>query len=84
MPLAFVLALAVIGFVWWAWGRQRAGNAVAGKPDQVFRKRDCKWSETGDQNGRFVEYRCATCDIAAYSTTGNAPTTCKRNLRGKS
>ncbi len=84
MPLALVIALAVIGFVWWAWGRQRAGNAVAGMLDQVFRKRDCKWAKSGDQNGRFVEYRCAICGIAAYSTTGKAPTNCKRNLRGKS
>lgn len=84
MPLALALALAVVGFVWWSWGRRRAGDAVAGKLDRAFRKRDCRWSETGDRNGRFVEYRCVNCGIAAYSTTGRAPTTCKRNLRGKS
>ncbi|QFT92613.1 hypothetical protein FIU86_07150 [Roseovarius sp. THAF9] len=75
--LAFVLALVVIVAVALSPERGRMGG-VGKKPA----KRACKWSETGNSNGRFVEYRCAACGVAAYSATGDAPVICKSNLKG--
>ena len=75
--LAFVLALVVIVAVGLSLGRGRVGGA--GKKPA---KRACAWSETGNSNGRIVEYRCAACGVAAYSATGAAPVICKSNLKG--
>ncbi|QFT99402.1 hypothetical protein FIU85_18950 [Roseovarius sp. THAF8] len=79
--LAFVLALVVIAAVAWSLGRGRVGGRMAG-PGKRPARRACKWSETGNSNGRFVEYRCAACGVAAYSATGDAPVICKSNLKG--
>ncbi|MEJ6394951.1 hypothetical protein V8J82_16930 [Gymnodinialimonas sp. 2305UL16-5] len=83
MPILIAIAIAVIGFIWWSWGRHRVGGEVATRLDALTRRRACKWSATGDRNGRFVEYRCETCGKAAYSRTGSAPTACQRNQPGK-
>ncbi|KRS14648.1 hypothetical protein XM53_02800 [Roseovarius atlanticus] len=79
--LAFVLALVVIVAVGLSLGRGRMGGRLGG-PGNKPAKRACKWSETGNSNGRFVEYRCASCGVAAYSATGDAPVICKSNLKG--
>jgi hypothetical protein len=79
--LAFVLALVVIVAVALSLGRGRMGGRLGG-PAKKPAKRACKWSETGNSNGRFVEYRCAACGVAAYSATGEAPVICKSNLKG--
>ncbi len=78
--LSFVIALAVVVAVglWLGRGRGAAGPGGAGRPA----KRACSWSETGARNGRFVEYKCAACGVAAYSATGQAPVICKRTLGG--
>lgn len=79
--LAFVLAMVVIVAVGLSLGRGRMGGRLGG-PGNKPAKRACKWSETGNRNGRFVEYRCAACGVAAYSATGDAPVICKSNLKG--
>lgn len=82
MPVLIAIAVAVLGFIWWSWGRRRAGDEVAFRLDRLFRRRPCQWSTTGDKNGRMVEYKCATCHVVAYSTTGKPPQDCKRAARG--
>ncbi|MGK7653442.1 hypothetical protein ACSQ76_13800 [Roseovarius sp. B08] len=79
--LAFVLALVVIVAVALSLGRGRMGGRLGG-PGKKPAKRACKWSETGNSNGRFVEYRCAACGVSAFSATGAAPAICKSNLKG--
>jgi hypothetical protein len=81
MPIILTFLVLAAGFIWWSWGRDRAGSALSRRLDGLFRRSPCKWALTGDSNGRLVEYRCETCGIAAYSTTGAAPVTCKRNIR---
>ncbi|MEP3345215.1 MAG: hypothetical protein ABJN34_10225 [Litoreibacter sp.] len=82
MPIVLAILLAVAGFVWWSWGRRRAGDEVAFRLDKLFRRKPCRWNGTGDAKGALLEYRCATCGVAAYSRTGKGPNDCKRNLRG--
>ncbi|MGL6209353.1 MAG: hypothetical protein ACRC14_05940 [Paracoccaceae bacterium] len=81
MPIILTVLILVAGFLWWSWGRDRAGSVVSNRLDRLFRRSACKWTPTGETNGRFHEYRCETCGIAAYSTTGSPPVTCKRNIR---
>lgn len=83
MPFLIAVVLAIVGFIWWSWGRDKASNSLARGLDQLFKRRECRWITTGDANGRFVEYRCQSCGVASYSTTGKAPVTCKRNLKNR-
>lgn len=86
MPILIGLALAVIGFVWWNWGRDRARSEMSNKldpfMDRLMRKRPCRWVQAGRGKGGFDEYRCDTCNVVAYSRTGKPPETCKRTLGG--
>ena len=82
MPVVLAILLAVAGFVWWSWGRRRAGNEVAFRLDKLFRRKPCKWRPTGDGKGALQEFRCETCGVSAYSRTSRGPVDCKRNIRG--
>ena len=83
MPLLIALALATAGFVWWAWGRNRAGAEVSRRLDHAFRKRPpCRWQATGDARETLREWRCDTCRTTAYGRAGAPPRECKRHLGG--
>ncbi|MFQ6546690.1 hypothetical protein AADZ90_001965 [Aestuariibius sp. 2305UL40-4] len=86
MPLV-IATVSILAFAFWRlYLRDRARDEVAARADPVWRKlttkRPCQWSETGSGRGAFREYHCATCRATAYSRTGKAPETCKRNVRG--
>ncbi|SFR51081.1 hypothetical protein SAMN04488002_2707 [Litoreibacter janthinus] len=82
MPVVLAAVLAVAGFVWWSWGRRRAGDEVAFRLDSLFRRKPCKWKATGDAKGALEDYQCAVCGVTAFSRTGQGPVDCKRSLRG--
>lgn len=79
----FVTAVLVLLYAGWALWWRRGGSAGGtlgpglGRAMKLKRKA-CSWSETGGSKGRFVEYRCATCDVVAMSYTGKAPQDCKK------
>ncbi|WP_298294210.1 hypothetical protein [uncultured Litoreibacter sp.] len=84
MPILITVGLVALYFVWAIWGRKTAQNEASARLDplwsKITRRKACKWDKTGDANGRFVEYRCATCRVAAMSHSGKPPQDCKRNL----
>jgi len=84
MGPALFLAIVVVVIAGWALGRQGAGGAMPEPKGRGPGKPECRWSETGAQKGRFVEYICDACGVTAYSHTGKPPTICKRNLQGSS
>lgn len=85
MPILISLGILALYVLWAVWGRRTAQNEAAAKLDPLWSKLTkrsaCKWSQTGDSNGRFVEYRCASCGVAAMTHTGSPPKDCKRNLK---
>lgn len=83
MPVVLVALLAIAGFIWWSWGRKRAGDEVSYRLDKLlFRRKPCKWQPTGNGKGALNEFRCDTCGVSAYSRSPKGPVDCKRNLRG--
>lgn len=72
--LGLVVLIAVI--VW--FNRRRGRYSATGPAPQ---KRLCNWTTTGDAKGRLQEFKCETCGVVGYSSTGNPPIECKRNLK---
>lgn len=72
--LGVVVLIAVIVF----YARRRGGGTV-GNIERP--KPNCDWVKTGDAKGRLQEYKCTTCNVTGYSSTGNPPIECKRNLK---
>jgi len=70
--LGVVVLIAVVVF----YSRKRGGGAIAAPP-----KPACTWTKTGEAKGKLQEYRCETCAVVGYSSTGNPPIECKRNLK---
>ena len=79
MPI-FITALIVLAYVAWMYTRSRGGASLPKAAKPV--KNACKWDKTGDRSGAFVEYRCATCGVSAFSRTDAAPKDCKKGLTG--
>lgn len=75
--------LAIFAVMLVVWMRQggRVGRTGA-NPTGTARTKACKWSATGEGQGRLKQYRCATCGVTAYSGTGKPPAQCKKNLGG--
>ncbi len=45
------------------------------------RRRPCRWQRTkGRSGGSLAAYRCRVCGVEAFSTTGQPPADCKRDL----
>jgi hypothetical protein len=74
----FITALIIVAYAVWIFSR-RGGISM---PKATPAKNKCKWSKTGDSSGAFVEYRCASCGVAAFSRTDAAPKDCKKGLTG--
>ena len=73
--LGVIVLIAVVVFY-----RRRRGYAQdGGAPTPI--KRNCKWTATGDPARRLREYRCETCGVTGYSSTGNPPIECKQALK---
>lgn len=79
MMAIFITALLVVAYVAWTYRRGRpsigGGGAAAAET-----KNACKWSKTGERNGVFVEYRCASCGVQAFGRVDSAPKECKKQL----
>lgn len=43
----------------------------------------CQWRADGQKNASFRRWRCASCGVEAYSSTGKAPDQCKKGLDGR-
>ncbi len=77
----FITAVLVLLYAGWAlWFRRGGAPSRMGGRGLKAKRNPCKWSETGDTKGRFVEYRCATCLVVALSHTGAPPQDCKKVL----
>ncbi len=74
----FITALIIVGYAAWIFSK-RGGPSL---PRAASPKNKCKWSKTGESSGAFVEYRCASCGVAAFSRTDAAPKDCKKGLTG--
>lgn len=73
--LGVIVLIAVIVFY-----RRRRGYG-SGESAPTPPKRLCNWVATGDPERRLREYRCETCGVTGYSSTGNPPIECKQNLK---
>ncbi len=73
--LGAIVLIAVVVF----YNRRRGIGAGGGQPKAI--KRNCQWVATGDPDRRLREYRCETCGVTGYSSTGNPPIECKQALK---
>lgn len=80
----FITAVLVLLYTLWALWWRRGSDAGGSMQMPGFSKKKprkaCKWLETGEAKGRFVEYRCEICDVVALSHTGRPPQDCKKVL----
>lgn len=72
--LGVIVLIAVIVFY-----SRRSGRYASSEPTP--QKRLCHWVTTGEAKGRLQEYKCETCRVVGYSSTGNPPIECKRSLK---
>jgi hypothetical protein len=73
--LGVVVLIAVVVF----YRRRRGLDAGGGEPTPP--KRNCQWIASGDPGRRLREYRCETCGVTGYSSTGGPPIQCKQGLK---
>lgn len=73
--LGAIVLIAVVVF----YNRRRGIGAGGGQPKPI--KKNCKWIATSDPERRLREYRCETCGVTGYSSTGNPPIECKQALK---
>lgn len=71
--LGVVVLIAVVVFYRRRWG--------AGEGEVLPPKPKCAWIASGDPERRLREYRCETCGVTGYSSTGSAPIQCKYGLK---
>lgn len=76
----FITALILVAYAAWIFSRRGGGGLSM--PKATKPKNKCKWAKTGESSGAFVEYRCASCGVAAFSRTDAAPKDCKKGLTG--
>lgn len=73
--LGAIVLIAVVVF----YNRRRGGGTGHAQPK--LPKRNCQWVAVGDPEKRLREYRCETCRVTGYSSTGNPPIECKQALK---
>ena len=73
--LGAIVLIAVVVF----YNRRRGRYLGSDQPKPI--KRNCQWVATGDPARRLREYRCETCGVTGYSSTGNPPIECKQALK---
>ncbi|GEM_PF-2539497 len=74
--LGAIVLIAVVVFY-----NRRRNRYLGGSEAPKAIKKNCKWVATGDPERRLREYRCETCGVTGYSSTGSPPVECKQGLK---